>query len=61
MEKLYITEASKIVKCHPETLRRLERRGLLNAQRDYRGFRVFNLNDLLGLKRKRERLDDLET
>jgi len=57
MEKLTVTKAAKIVNCHPETLRRLERRGLLKAQRDYRGFRIFDLNDLLKLKREREKIE----
>jgi DNA-binding transcriptional MerR regulator len=57
MGKMTIAKAAKIAGCHPETLRRLERRGLLKAKRDYRGFRIFDLNDLLKLKKEREKIE----
>lgn len=54
--KITVSEAARILKVHPETVRRLNRKGVLLAQRDYRGFRVFSMEDLLRLKVKRERL-----
>ena len=57
MEELTVSKAAGILGCHPETLRRLERRGEIKAKRDYRGFRFFNLGDLLSLKKKREKLN----
>ncbi len=58
MEKLMVSKAAKILDCHPETVRRLERKGELKARRDYRGFRVFNLEDLWALKEKRDELKE---
>ena len=52
-----ISKAAEVVGCHPETLRRLERKGILEAKRDYRGYRVFRLSDLHKLKREREKLE----
>lgn len=57
MEKMTITKAAEVINCHPETLRRLERRGVIKAKRDYRGFRIFDLNDLLKLKKEREKIE----
>ena len=53
-----VSKAAEILNCHPETVRRLERRGLLIAKRDYRRFRIFDINDVLQLKKERERLLD---
>lgn len=52
--KLLISDAAKVIPCHPETLRRLERKGHIKAIRDYRGFRVFKLEDLLKLRAQRQ-------
>ena len=57
MEKLTITKAAEVVQCHPETLRRPERKGLIEAKRDYRGFRIFEFHDLLKLKKEREKME----
>jgi DNA-binding transcriptional MerR regulator len=57
MENVLISKAAKIVGCHPETLRRLDRKGQLKSARDYRGYRTFRLEDLLRLKESREKLD----
>jgi DNA-binding transcriptional MerR regulator len=54
--QLHISRAAQVIPCHPDTLRNLERKGLIRAKRDYRGFRVFNLKDLLRLKKEREKL-----
>lgn len=63
MEKqnhFYCARAAEFVGLHPETLRRLNNRGLLPAKRDWRGHRVFDVADLLKLKSERERLTDIE-
>lgn len=56
MSKLTVSKAAKELGCHPETIRRLERRGILKAKRNYRNFRVFELADVLKVKSERERL-----
>ena len=56
MENLTVSKAAEIINCHPETIRRLDRRGVIKAKRDYKGHRVFNLNELLRLKKEREKL-----
>ena len=48
-----VSDAAKVIPCHPDTLRRLERKGVIKAIRDYRGFRVFRLEDLLKLREQR--------
>ena len=55
---LTVSKAAEILECHAETVRRLERRGLLMAKRDYRKFRIFDLKDVLQLKKAREKLLD---
>jgi DNA-binding transcriptional MerR regulator len=57
-EILTVSKVAEILDCHPETVRRLERRGLLTAKRDYRRFRIFDLKDVLQLKKDRELLID---
>jgi DNA-binding transcriptional MerR regulator len=56
MERITISRAAQIVNCHPETIRRLDRRGIIKVKRDYRGHRIFTRNELLKLKKERERL-----
>lgn len=53
---LTVAKAAEVLNCHPETIRRLNRRGILKAWRDYRGFRIFNLEEVLKVKKERERL-----
>lgn len=60
MQKLTVSEAAREIGCHPETIRRLEKRGILKAKRDYRNFRVFDLDDVLELKAEREALRSAE-
>ena len=55
---LHTAKAAAFVGLHPETLRRLNNRGLLRAKRDWRGHRVFCLQDLLRLKSEREQLKE---
>lgn len=53
---LVISQAAAIVGVHTETLRRLDKKGSFRAKRDFRGFRVYTLTELLELKRQREKL-----
>ena len=57
---LHTAKAAALVGLHPETLRRLNNRGLLPAKRDWRGHRVFCVLDLLKLKAQRQRLNEDE-
>jgi len=56
MKGLLISELAKAVGLHPETLRRLERRGLISSHRDVNGWRrygyetVEKLRSLYGAK-----------
>ena len=54
--KLLVAKAAKLIDVHPETLRRLERKGKIAAKRDCRGFRIFNLEELLKFKEARGEL-----
>ncbi len=51
-----VSKAAKELGCHPETVRRLEKRGILKAKRNYQNFRVFELADILKVKSERETL-----
>jgi len=53
---LRTAQAAAFVGLHPETLRRLTKRGLLPSKRDWRGHRIFYIADLLKLKSDREEL-----
>lgn len=53
---MFISDAAKTLECCHETVRRLDRRGILHAKRDYRGFRVFNADEVFALKEKRSEL-----
>lgn len=55
-ELIRIAKAAQIVNCHPETIRRLDRKGVIKAKRDYLNFRVFTMDELLKLKKEREKL-----
>lgn len=39
-------EAAAVIGCHPNTLVRLEERGLLTPSRDYRGWRTYGREDM---------------
>ena len=42
MKKIFrITEAARQIGCHPTTLKNLERQGLVKADRDRAGYRVY--------------------
>ena len=56
MEKILVSKAANLLSVHSETVRRLERRGVLKAKRDYRGFRVFDLDEILRVKEERAKL-----
>lgn len=55
-DRLTVSQVAKFLSCHPETIRRLNRQGAIKAKRDYRGYRIFNKEDILKLKTDRERL-----
>jgi len=48
---LLISELAKAVGLHPETLRRLERKGLITSERDLNGWRRFD-SDVAGKIRR---------
>ena len=54
--KITIAPGAQIVGVHSNTLRRLERMGFIQSQRNYLGYRIFKLEDLLRLKAERDRL-----
>ena len=41
-----ITQAAQKAKLHPETLRRLERRGIISPRRDINGWRRYDLETI---------------
>ena len=47
-----ISEAAKRIGVHPNTLRDLEKRGMITARRDWVGYRVFSEEDLAQIERK---------
>ena len=57
-ELIHVSQAADILEVHPETVRRMDTRGELHSRRDWRGHRVFDLEELLRAKEKRERLVD---
>jgi DNA (cytosine-5)-methyltransferase 1 len=62
MEKgILISEAARVLEAHPETIRRWERRGLLRAKRDYRGFRVFDPEEVSLLKKRKQELTEAKS
>ncbi len=52
--QFFIGEAANFIPCHPNTLRRLDKLGAIKAKRNFLGYRVFDLQDLLKLKAQRE-------
>jgi len=61
MKGLLVKEAAKLLGLHEQSVRNLERHGKLTARRDYRGYRVFDLSDVISLKKEREILRDEPT
>jgi excisionase family DNA binding protein len=57
MSLLTVKEASKILGVHENSVRNLDRKGLIKSYRDHRHYRMFDLNDVLRLKEERERLE----
>ena len=57
MERLKVKQAAKLLGCHEQTVRNLEAAGKIRAFRDYRGYRVFSLDEILKLKEQREALN----
>ena len=48
---MLISELAKGVGLHPETIRRLERRGVITSRRDLNGWRTYSPETLEKLKR----------
>jgi DNA-binding transcriptional MerR regulator len=55
-EQLSVSKTAEVLGCHPETVRRLERRGLIKAKRNFLNHRIFDSEEVRELKEKRERL-----
>jgi len=49
-EKVYRKRAAKVIGVHPLTLIRWEERGLVKPKRDYNGWRVYPLKEVLRLR-----------
>jgi DNA-binding transcriptional MerR regulator len=48
---MLISELAQAVGLHPETIRRLERRGLIRSARDHNGWRHFSVDTIEKLKK----------
>lgn len=57
-KRLGVKRAAEVLECSSETIRRLDRRGILKARRNFLGHRVFELDTLLKIKAEREELRD---
>lgn len=57
-KNLKVKEAAEFLRCSCETIRRLNRRGILKAHRNFLGHRVFEFDELLKVKAQREELRD---
>ena len=51
MRRLLISEVAKAVGVHPETLRRLERKGVISSYRDVNGWRRYGADMIPKLKK----------
>ena len=49
---MLISELAEKVGLHPETIRRLERRGVISSQRDVNGWRRYSLDALITLRKR---------
>jgi DNA-binding transcriptional MerR regulator len=47
---MLISELAQAVGLHPETIRRLERRGLIRSARDHNGWRHYSVDAVVKLK-----------
>jgi DNA-binding transcriptional MerR regulator len=48
-----IGDASRLLECHPATVKNLVRKGLLTCYRDYRGWRFFDADEVERLRMQR--------
>ena len=53
---LTVSGVAEVLDCHIDTVRNLNRRGILKARRNCHGWRVFRLEDVLTVKRERAKL-----
>jgi len=47
---LTVSEAARELGCHPNTVKRLERRLRIKVKRDYRNYRIYSQNDIQKIK-----------
>ncbi len=47
-----ISEAAKRLGIHPNTLRHLEKRGVIKPERDWSGYRIFSERDIEEISKK---------
>ena len=50
-EELLTAQVAKIAGCHPNTVKRYEKRGMIKAKRDRNGFRRFPVEEANKLKK----------
>jgi DNA-binding transcriptional MerR regulator len=48
--ELLVNEVAKILGCHENTVRNLERRGAIKSSRNQYGYRVFKVEDVFRLR-----------
>ncbi len=54
MKPIFMRDAVKLLGLCEHTIRLLEQKGKLKAYRDYRNYRVFDLDEILTIKKNRE-------
>jgi len=52
MDFLLVSEAAKRLRIHPNTLRDLENRGMIQVRRNWAGWRIYTESDLKALEEK---------
>jgi len=50
---LTLSEASELLNLHPKTLQRMDREGVLKADRTHTNRRIYNMRDVMEFKRLR--------
>jgi DNA-binding transcriptional MerR regulator len=50
-ESLYPAQVAAIAECHPNTVKRYERRGVIRSKRDVNNFRRYSMQEALKLKK----------
>lgn len=52
---IYISEVADLLDVHRDTVKKYAEDGLLPVKRDWRGWRVFDLEDVLSLKARKDK------